>query len=98
MRVDETPLVNLPVTGVPDAAAEVADFVRARDIAEVIEAGSPDMMSGRGGADTYKIMQASQLRGQSVNDKDGNAITGDIINEIGGDIHGTVTCPICGRI
>ena len=36
--------------------AEVADFVRARDIAEVIEAGAgSDMMSGRGGADTCKI-------------------------------------------
>ena len=90
VRADETPLVNLPVTGVPDAAAEVADFVRARDIAEVIEAGAgSDMMSGRGGADTYKIGagQASS-EGNLFNDKDGNAITGDIINEIGGDIHG----------
>ena len=90
VRPAETPLVNLPVTGVPDAAAEVADFVRARDIAEVIEAGAgSDMMSGRGGADTYKIGagQASS-EGNLFNDKDGNAITGDIINEIGGDIHG----------
>ena len=73
MRADETPLVNLPVTGVPDAAAEVADFVRARDIAEVIEAGAgADMMSGRGGADTYKIGagQASS-EGNLFNDKDG---------------------------
>ena len=84
------PLVNLSTfrpTGL-DLAANTSDSVSARDISEIVVGGKgADTLMGRGGADTYQIAKGDGDGASSfINKTTGEAIDGDVINEIGGKL------------
>ena len=80
-----TPLVNLPTFG-PNEMGDVAQSVIADDLSQIVVGGvGSDVLQGRGGADTYNIIGGDASGANNLyTDYEGNAIVGDIINEIGG--------------
>ena len=65
---------------------DVAQSVIADDLSQIVVGGvGSDVLQGRGGADTYNIIGGDASGADNLyTDYEGNAIVGDIINEIGG--------------